>query len=488
MPIDSVKRLLPGFSGSSLVVIEVGTHQVRAVMLKKAGQGVEISRVHAEPRSEDDPVEDIGRLLNADEGFSGPAILVSDQVKFLASEINVEGADKLPQEKLNAAAMWEIEPYLDFPPEDGLFSCHLLTHVKGIEGTPALVFAADKNGYARISGQLKRHKLDLRRAYCPEAALAWAVSRPAPNHHKVIIDCRTNTLKGVLVSAEGPVMFQDQPLMEGMRADEAAVSSLFYDLTATVGGIEAVVLTGDALDMAWVDNLRAEIADLRVWDFTQAIAESGGEAAADVDFAYASLVGAALQELGLAGAVPLGVTDRVPVTARIATLFRENKRLAPALVAGLLVVCLAGHFAMTRNSIERYQSRIKTLEKEKRKLLRPREEQEQLAKTLASVRHKQAYLETVLAEGNQNLIRLLSTISASLPRDVVLNRVYQKSDGSYWIEGNAFMGKSVYALNQALAATQGCKSTSLERIRRVEQPTDARQKLLPYDFSINANF
>jgi hypothetical protein len=71
---------------------------------------------------------------------------------------------------------------------------------------------------------------------------------------------------------------------------------------------------------------------------------------------------------------------------------------------------------------------------------------------------------------------------------VVLNRVYQKGDGNYWIEGNAFQGQSISAFHQALTEVEGCTSTKLETIRRLEEASDTRQKLLPYDFIINVRF
>jgi hypothetical protein len=265
MIFDTIKRMLPSLSASSLVSIEIGEQTVRAVMVKKAGQGVLVSHIASAERLGDDSADALDRLFDANPGLKGPAILVTDQVKFLASELNVEGMENLAQDKLDSAAMWEIEPYLDFPPTNGLFACRLLKNLRTAEATPALIFAMDRNAYSQLSQRLKARGLDLQRAYSPEGALAQAVRMPAAGNHKVLVECYASTLKGILLTADGPSMFQDLPLMEGIAPDEEAVRGMLYDLIATVGGIEEIVLAGDAVTPEMVAGLTTEFANLRLW-------------------------------------------------------------------------------------------------------------------------------------------------------------------------------------------------------------------------------
>jgi Tfp pilus assembly protein PilN len=276
--------------------------------------------------------------------------------------------------------------------------------------------------------------------------------------------------------------------MEGIAPDEEAVRGMLYDLIATVGGIEEIVLAGDAVTPEMVAGLTPEFANLRLWGEGDVQELDDAVDAADFGPMIAPAIGAAVQEFSRGDDAPLGVTDRVSLIARIQQVFQKDKRLAPALVVGLLLACLVGHHMLTRTSITDYRSKIEDLKKEKRKLLRPKEEKQRLTKALTDTKNRQVYLETVLAAGNNNLLDLLAVIAETLPRDVVLNRLYQKSNGSYWLEGNAYMGKSVYAFNESLSRVQGCKSTNLETIRRVEDASEARQKLLPYGFVINVNF
>jgi hypothetical protein len=384
--------------------------------------------------------------------------------------------------------MWEIEPYLDFPPTDGLFSCRLQTYLKREDALPALIFAMDKGVYGRFADMLKQSSVNLRRTFSPEAALACASRRPPKGRHKVIMDCRGNTLKGVLLSADGPAIFQDLPLTEGVPADEELVRNMIHDLAAQAENVEEMIVCGDAVPEELLDGLKAAFENLRLWQPGDFGGLDGQVDGTEFGPQYALAVGAALQELQLTGDESLGVTDRVPLGALLGQKFRENSKLAPTLVVGLLLVCLVGHFTMTKASISRYTTKIEAMKAEKQRLLKPKKKEGRLTKALAEAEGKQRYLKSVLAAGNDHVLLLLEAISETLPHDVVLNRVYQKGDGSYWIEGNAFRGQSISSFHQALTEVEGCTSTKLETIRRLEEASDARQKLLPYDFIINVRF
>jgi Tfp pilus assembly protein PilN len=306
--------------------------------------------------------------------------------------------------------------------------------------------------------------------------------------YKVVVDCRHNALKGVLIASDGPSIFQDLPLMEGAGPDEEAIRGLLLDLTATVGGVEEIVLTGDAVSADMVAGLETEFANVRLWGDFDVSGVDAGLNEADFGAGFAPALGAVFQEYGLSDGEPLGVTDRVSIAARIQQVFQKNKRLAPALTIGLLLLVLGGHHVLCRTSIAGYRSDIESLRKEKQELLRPKEEEKRLKQVLSETNRQRVYIESVLAGGNDNLMNLLKAVSDTLPRDAALNRLYQKTNGDYWIEGQAFLGKSVYAFSEALSRIEGCKSANLESIRRVEQASDARQKLLPYDFVINVVF
>jgi len=474
---------------NGVLAIEIAEGAVRALVVKTESKKTVVSQVAAIERSGGDIDADIVRLLDQGIAFKGAGVVVTDQVKFLASEMSVDGIENLPQDKIDAAARWEIEPYLDFQPSDGLYSCRLQPHLKSGDGMPALMFAMDKGVYGRLASTLKPAGIKLYRAFSPEAALALAAGLPAQGRHKVVVDCRENAIRGVLVSAQGPSAFQDVPLADGIPPrDEETVRNMILELSAQVDTVEEIVLCGDSLPQELVEGLTLAFENLRLWRGQEMAGLAGEEDATEFGPAFALAMGAALQELKIAGILPLGVTDRVPMGVVVARRFRENNKLAPALAAGFLLVCLAGHFAMTRVAIASYTAKIKSLDNQKKKLLQPKQEMERLSKTLAEAERKQAYLQSVMAAGNQNVLRLLQAIADTMPREVVLNRVYQKGEASFWIEGNAFSGQSISLFHQALSDVKGCTSTKLETINRMEKALNSRKQMMPYDFIINVRF
>jgi Tfp pilus assembly protein PilN len=463
----------------------VGQHAIRVVTVKKEGKrAIVLAASHIE-RAGENIVHDICKLMEGTDDFRGRAVIVTDQVKFLASDLSMSGTEKLSPDKLNAAATWEMEPYLDFPSSEGLFACQLLSYIEREDTVPVLISAMGRKDYSEFSKGLKACGADLRRAYSPEGALAYASPLPSEGKNKVIADYRKSAIKGVCLTAKGPSVFQDLPVAPGAASEDEPVRNMIYDLTVSFGGAEEVVITGNAISEELVHGLKAELENVRIWgvedfggvDFDPAVTDFGPECAL--------AVGAALQELGLAAEVPLGVTDRVPLAQSLAQKVSENKRLVPALTVGLLLLCVGGHYAMTRASIARYTSEVQHLKAEKKRLLQPIEEKKKLKKKVTEIKQKQEYLQEVLPQRNKNLLDLLAAIAEEIPPDIALNSICQKADGSFSIEGNAFWGRSVTAFNNALSDMEACNATRLETVNRTEEASDARKRILPYDFVIN---
>ena len=485
---QAIKNLIPSISSGKLLSIDIGSQTVRALVLKKKGAGAVVLQHAAIERSGDDAAADIAKLATEHHLPKVNGVVVTDRARFLPSELTVEGVENLPQDKIDSAAMWEIEPYLDFPPSDGLFHCRVQPHLKNDGAVPALILAMEGGEYSQLAHALKRCGATLQRAYAPEGALAYATQWPAKGSQKVIIDYRRGALKGVLLTDQGPSIFQELPIDEGMEPSMEPVRNMVFDITASASNVEEVVVSGSMISPELIEMLRTDFGNLRPWG-SQDIGNPDAHAPdEELDPQFALAAGAAIQEVGIGGEGLLGVTDRVPLLQVVSRKFRDNKRLAPAITVGVLLVFLAGHHALTKTSIARYNASIKQLKAEKSKLLRPREEQDRLKKALAEVRQKQTYLETVLPTANDNMLNLLDAVVTNIPKDIVLNKLYRKIDGTYCIQGNAFRGRSVSRFNKALAKIQGCKSTNLETIRRLEEASDTRQKLLPYDFSINLKF
>ena len=471
-----------------LISIHVGQYSIRAVAVRKEGKQAIVSSTAHIDRSGDNIARDIAKLFEGKGHFKGPVVIVTDQVRFLASELSMAGAEQLSGDKLNAAATWEIEPYLDFPPSDGLFACQLQSYMAREDTVPILISAMARKVYSELSEVLKRCKMDLRRANSPEGALACASGLPAEGRNKVVIDYRKGAIKGVCLTAKGPSLFQDLPVVAGTGTEDEPVRNMIHDLTASAGGAEEIVITGGAVSDELVHGLKLQFENVRIWgvedfggvDFDPAVTDFGPQ--------YALAVGAALQELGLAVEVLPGVTDRVPLIESVTQKLRENRRLVPAFTLGLFLLCVGAHYAMTKASISGYAAKIQHLKLEKKRLLKPIQEQKRLAERLTELKQKREYLENNLLASNRNVLDLLSAVSEMIPRDVVLNGIYQKNDGSFSIKANAFRGRSITRFSKALSQLEGCNATVLETVKRTEDTSNTRKRMLPYDFIINVKF
>jgi len=486
----NVMNMLPAFKRfpKQVVAIELGQNAIRVVKVKKDGERAVVLSSARLQRSGEDVFRDMRKLLKGNGEFKGSGIIVTDQVKFLAGELNMGGAEKLSDDKLNAAARWEIEPYLDFPPSEGLFACQPQPYLARENNIPVLISAIKRTGYSGFSDLLKDCGIVLRRVYSPEGALAFASGLPVDGKNKVIIDYRKTAIKGVCLTEKGPSVFQDLPIVAGAATEDEPVRNMIYDLTASAGGAQECVITGSAVSEELIHGLKTELENVRIWgiedfggvDFDQAVSDFGPE--------YALAVGAALQETGLAGEGLLGVTDRVSVIDSVTQKLSQYRRLVPAFGIGLFLLIAAGHYVMTNASISQYASKIKQLKVEKQKLLAPIEEKKSLSRRHTELIQKKEYLEKILPALNRNVLNLFAKISEKIPVDVVLNRVNQKNDGSFSLEGNAMRGRSIIDFNRSLSKLESCEATVLEKVKRVENPSNIRKKILPYDFIINVRF
>ena len=485
-----INDMLPAFKRfpKQVVAIELGLNAIRVVKVKKEGERALVLSTATLERSGEDISLDIERLLKGKGEFKGSGIIVTDQVKFLAGELNIGGAEKLSDDKLNAAARWEIEPYLDFPSSEGLFACLPQPYLQRENNIPVLISAIKRTDYSGFSDLLKDCRIKLRRAYSPEGALAFASGLPADVRNKVIIYCRKTSIKGICLTEKGPSVFQELPIVAGADTEYESVRNLIYDLTASAGGAQECVIAGSAVQEELIHGLKAELENVRIWgiedfggvDFDQAVTDFGPE--------YALAVGAAIQEIGLAGECLLGVTDRVSVIDSVTQRLSENRRLVPTFAIGLFLLVAAGHYVMTSVSVSQYTSKIKQLKVEKQKILGPIEEKESLSKRLTKLIQKKEYLEKILPALNRNVLNLFAKISEKIPDDMVLNRVNQKKDGSFSIEGNAMLIRSITDFNKALSKLESCEATILEKVNRTDNPSNIRKKILPYDFIINVKF
>ena len=471
-------------SAKKIIAVDLDDFFIKVVEVKKKGKKAVVSSTMQAERTEAGLADDLELLFNSSGIKKGKCILITEQVKFLASELNIKGTGSLSDEKLDSAAAWEMEPYLDFPPGDGLFSCRIQAGKEDDENLPVLISAIDSGIYKKLSEQLRQCGLEITRVYAPEGALLSVSRLPEKGKNKAVINRRHTSVRGVMLDSDGPSGFREFPTDNTHAEAYEPVRDLVYDLTTATGGAEEIIITGSAVSEELVRNLKDEITNVRIWGQEDFGGVDFGPKVNDLGPRYAVAIGAALQELGLDQAAPVGVTDRIPVFRNVITRFNQDKRLLPAVCIGLFLVLVAVHWSYVNTSITRYSSEIKRLKAVKQRLSKPLKEKKRLSEKQAAIIRKYEYLQEILPRQNNILTTLLAAVSEKIPVDVVINRLEQNRDGSFYLDGNAFRGRSIIEFNNSLSQLDRFKTTILETIKRNEDSSTPRGKMFPYNFSI----
>ena len=464
-----------------VVSIDLGKHSIKAAVVRKQGDGAVISSCAEIDRTHDDIYQDLADMLERVKIGSGRAIIVTDQVRFLASELSIPPDKKLPEDKLLSAVAWEMEPYLDFPPAEGLLTYQLQAHETGGDTTPVLISAVDRGTYARFSEILKGQRLTLYRAYSPEGAFASASRLPGKDKSKIVIDCRQDSIRSVFLLTTGPFVFQNLP--GDVRDIEESLREITRDMTAAAGRADEIVIAGDGISDDVVHDLKPEFGNVRPWTLEDGpVRVELGPGILDFGPRYATAMGAALQELKVGTLVPFGVTDRVSLIKSITKRVKKDKLILPAAMLTLFFVAVTVHFVTIKVSISRCTSEIKVLNEEKKRLLIPIEKKKDLLDKIKKVNEKIDYLEETLCIGQKNLLTVLYGISSLRPNDMVLTEISQNEDGSFTIEGNALQGRSVAYFSNKLSALKFCKKAT---ISTMNNEGISEGVLFPYHFIID---
>ena len=464
-----------------VVSIDLGKHSIKAAVVRKQGDGVVISSCVEIDRTHDDVCQDLADMLERKKIGSGRAIIVTDQVRFLASELSIPPDKKPPEDKLLSAVAWEMEPYLDFPPAEGLFTYQFQAHKTGGDTTPVLISAVDRGTYARFSEILKAHRLSLYRAYSPEGAFASAARLPEKDKSKIVIDCRQDSIRSVFLLTTGPFVFQNLP--GDVRGIEESLREITRDMTAAAGRADEIVVAGDVASDDVVRGLESEFGNIRPWTLEDGpVRVELGPGVLDFGPRHATALGAALQELKLGTLVPFGVTDRVSLIKSVTKRVKKDKLILPAAMLTLFFVAITVHYATIKVSISRCTSEIKVLNEEKKRLLIPIEKKKDLQDKIKKINEKIDYLEETICIGQKNLLTVLYGISSLRPNDIVLTKFFQNENGSFTIEGNALQGRSVTYFSNKFSALKFCKKAT---ISTMDNEGTREGVLFPYHFIIN---
>lgn len=476
-------RFLPG-SVNQILSIDLGRRSVRGVVVKKRGRKAHLVSAREvelkNPAYEIDEIaRELGSLLREFEPCPKHIVIVTDHVKFLASELNLPRGKKLPAERLMAAVAWEMEPYLDFPASDALLACQLQEDKARTDTTPVLITAMARSAFSHLREIFKDYGLIVRRAYSPECAYVVVPEIQEEAMSKIFIESRHDVIIGTFLGESQATQFQSFPFDPEGAGRKKRLKEMIYELTGPSIGMEDVeiVLAGDAISDELVEELRKELKNVRLWrpenDF------KGIEISSDVHDVgpqYAAAAGVALQELGLAGKGRLGVTDRIPFGKKV----RQKYYLLPAVSSAIVLLCFLGHYAYMKKSIKNYSSKIQMLEREKKGLTQLKKERERLVSKEKETLGKKRYLEN-LPGRQKNLAPVVLGISDVIPYDVVLERLTWGKHG-FSIKGHALEVDSIMVFVKKLSGLESCKSADLESWSKEEATIEGIP--LPYDFVI----
>ncbi len=475
-------------TSKQLIGIHLDSDEIKVLSLRQETEGCTVLGAVRTKRSGGDLIADLERIFKGDVLFRGQAVLVTDDVKFLSSDLGAGGGEKLSEEKLLAAASWEMEPYLDFPPSDGLFECSLQPEANEGETVPVLISAIFKKSYETIAGVLKRAGLDLVAAYAPQAAVACLSDLPESGKSKVLIDCGEESVKGVLLSENGPVVFQDSPITPGTNPSSEMIRDMLYGLGAQGPSETEIILSGKALDEELLEDLSLEFPLARAWGVGDIPGMNLDTVVVNFGPEYALAAGAALAGMGVFGKTIPSVTDRVPLGKAVVQKIRENRRFIPAAVLGCFVLCLGVHYGYTQLRISSYNGKIHSLEEERKNLEIPLAEKKRLKSELTKIEEKRAFVQDTLPAQNRHILVLLTALSEMIPPDVVVNKIDQRDTRTFFLKGNAYRGRAITDFNKALSSLESCAGAFLVSVCRTENASIARSKILPYDFTIRVLF
>ena len=469
--------------------IHLERDEITVLSLKEEETGFTVGSAVRTPRSSGDLSGDLGAIFTKERGglFKGKAVMVTDDVKFLAIDLRAAGSEKLSEERLLAAAIWEMEPYLDFPPSDGLFQCRLQTQTQTSDTVPVLISGILKKTYAELATVLKDYGIDLVAAYSPQAALASASNLPEPGKSKILLDVGRDNIKAVLLSENGPVLFQDRPTDPSTDLSEGMIRDIVHGLGVREGDEVEILLSGRDLNENMVKAFDSDFPMTRTWGTANLPGKESLCTTSEFGPAYAIATGAILGAVGRNGKMIPAVTDRVPLGKRAAQIIKDNQKTVPAVALIGFVLCLGLHFGYTQFRISRYQSAIQRLEKEKKNLEAPLTKNKKLRDEIEKSREKTKFIQDTLPTQQRRMLILLEALPKMVPLDLVVNRIRQLDTRTFTLEGNAYRGKAITDFSQALGTMEGCGDSRLTGVQRTNNDS-VRGKILPYEFTIKVIF
>ncbi|HUW32199.1 MAG TPA: PilN domain-containing protein [Planctomycetota bacterium] len=476
---------------SDILSIDLDRHAVRAVVVKRRGQSAHVSGAVEVPVHEGvDPVDVLDDVLKALGRPPKRVVAVSPGARLFACELQVpyNQARKLDDDKLKSTARWEVEPYLEFPPADGLFSTMLVdpqtrrrtaASAAVSSSTTLQVCVASKDAYTHLKEACRRRGLTLQRLYGTDTAFAYAGVGAGNNSSPpdAVVDLRNESTVAAMLHGADVLAFRSvhtSLVEDGGDSDKLAhaIAEAVKEFGTEWGKPGRVVITGAGAAIDDLPNHIASHCGVAAVPWSAALTKGAVIThAGHLGAEFASAVGAALLELGLCGSTRLGVNDRVPLSASL----KANLHLVPIALVALAFPVMGINYLSLQAQTRKTEQLAKELKAEKDKLEGKRTQSDRTEKELAALRQKIvdtekeiAFFEKLSSNSRLPVVELLDDLSSTIPDDVVLAKIEEQRPNEFIVSGFGLEVGSISTFVARIQQLPWCAEVKPPMVEEVE--------------------
>jgi len=410
-------------------------------------------------------------------------------------------AQKLGREKLEHAARWEIEPYLDFPSSEALVSVAIPRHQPSSfasKTTTLQVCVAPRELYSAIESACQARGLKLLRLYPPDTAFAYAgAAAGGEGRLEAVVSLRNGATSAAIMRGQEALLFRSIPAIVGndpSSIDELvwAIADTLRDFTEAAGLPERVLLTdAGAAIPALPEQVKLQSGiEAAVWStaYTSGMVKSE---CGSIGPQFATAIGGALQELGICGSQKHGVDNRVPMTHAL----RSNVRAAAITLIIVLGGGLSFHYYSVRTRLSGLESKCSKLQyrEEDLKLRQAKaaSEQRKIEQKKAAIEKARRETEWInrVADARPAAAVLLEGLRETIPYDVVLYSVEQVAEREFQVSGWGWRAGSVSEFQEKVQKAAWSEFVSPGGIYEKEidgagDSAEGKPKFLTYQFTM----
>jgi Tfp pilus assembly protein PilN len=487
-----------------ILAIEFGRTSTQAVVVARSGESAQVqaaARVEAQGR--EDPAEAIRRVLESIDSAPRACVIVTPMVQTFTCQLGIPPGQvaSMSADQIGRAARFEVEPYIEFAVDEGLFTVDVITRKTraNVKTTPVRVSVVYRKQYEILETVCKKAGLKLRAAYPSDMSFAFAGPRVEdPNTFVLTLDLREEGSRAALANGADllaarniPVLLQDGFGVQGDgafgvagNADEAAgnIVATLSEFGGDWASPSEIILTGPAADEAIAASLDQQMAasTVRRWSpevTTGRVQSSVGH----VEPHFASAIGAAVQEFDLSGGRSLGLNSSMSPVERV----RQGMSIAPLIVVILLVLIFVGHYIVMRASLQEIEKahqekagESKQLQGRVNQLAAMRSEIQSAQMEKSELKRQIEFLES-LGEREDSLAgEILLVVSERIPQEVVLTSLVENADvpGRYNLKGYGLRPSFISAFAADLQGAPKAKAVSIRGITEVDESPALRTR------------